>query len=150
MVVLSLFHPFQIKLQNPSNKPIIYQAVVAGDGSRDFILPQGNYIQVSTHNFLCAIVKDSCTNFKYFSWKPKNDEMIITWTNVLNALSTFQPRLKINMFLNYNFIITAWKLSRDKVISDPYFPVFGLNTRKCGPEITRYLDSFHAVMIRFL
>ena len=31
------------------------------------------------------------------------------------------------------------------VISDPYFPVFGLNTGKHGPEITQYLDTFHAV-----
>ena len=27
----------------------------------------------------------------------------------------------------------------------PYFPVFGLNTVKYGPEITPYLDTFHAV-----
>ena len=32
------------------------------------------------------------------------------------------------------------------VISGPYFAVFGLNTVKCGPEITRYLDSFHVVI----
>ena len=33
------------------------------------------------------------------------------------------------------------------VISGPCFPVFGLNTGKYGPEITRYLDTFHAVLI---
>ena len=41
------------------------------------------------------------------------------------------------------------------VISGAYFPVFGLNTEiysvspnigKCGPEITPYLDTFHAVV----
>ena len=26
-----------------------------------------------------------------------------------------------------------------------YFPTFGLNTGKCGPEKTPYLESFHAV-----
>ena len=31
------------------------------------------------------------------------------------------------------------------VISGPYFPVFGLNTGKHGPEITPYLDTFHKV-----
>ena len=31
------------------------------------------------------------------------------------------------------------------VISGPYFPVFGLNTGKYGPEITPYLDTYHAV-----
>ena len=35
------------------------------------------------------------------------------------------------------------------VISGPYFPVFGLYTRKYGPEITLYLDTFHAV-IKFM
>ena len=34
--------------------------------------------------------------------------------------------------------------------SGPYFPVFGLNTGKYGPEKTPYLDTFHAVpMIYF-
>ena len=40
---------------------------------------------------------------------------------------------------------TAWKVSKYRVISGPYFPVFGLNTGKYGPEITLYLDTFHAV-----
>ena len=31
------------------------------------------------------------------------------------------------------------------VISGPYFTVFGLNTGKYGPDITPYLDTFHAV-----
>ena len=53
-------------------------------------------------------------------------------------------------------------MSKYGVIFDPYFPVFGLNmeiyfviyfeiyfnpnTAKYGPEITPYLDTFHAVM----
>ena len=32
------------------------------------------------------------------------------------------------------------------VISGPYFPEFGLNTGKYGPEITPYWDTFHAVI----
>ena len=36
-------------------------------------------------------------------------------------------------------------MSKYRVISGPYFPVFGLNTGKYGPEITPYLDTFHAV-----
>ena len=31
------------------------------------------------------------------------------------------------------------------VISGSYFPAFGLNTGKYGPELTPYLDTFHAV-----
>ena len=36
-------------------------------------------------------------------------------------------------------------MSKYGVISGPYFPVFGLNTGKYGPEITSYMDIFHAV-----
>ena len=32
-------------------------------------------------------------------------------------------------------------------ISGPYFPAFGLNTGKYGPEIPPYLDTFHAVEV---
>ena len=49
---------------------------------------------------------------------------------------------------------TAWKVSKYGVISGPYFPVFVLNTNlfsrntgKYGPEITPYLDTFHAVWL---
>ena len=42
-------------------------------------------------------------------------------------------------------ITTAWKVSRYGLISGPYFPVFGLKIGKYGPEITPYLDTFHAV-----
>ena len=40
------------------------------------------------------------------------------------------------------------KVIKYGVISGPYFPVFGLNTRKYGPEITPYSDTFHAVDVR--
>ena len=38
-------------------------------------------------------------------------------------------------------------MSKYEVFSGPYFPVFGLNTGKYGPEITPYLDTFHAVIV---
>ena len=39
-------------------------------------------------------------------------------------------------------------LHREKweIISGPYFPVFGLNKGKYEPEVTPYLDTFHAVI----
>ena len=37
------------------------------------------------------------------------------------------------------------KVSKYGVFSGPYFPVFGLDTVKYGPEKTPYLDNFHAV-----
>ena len=40
-----------------------------------------------------------------------------------------------------------WNVSKYRVISGPYFPAFGLKTGKYGPEITPYLDTFHAVGI---
>ena len=36
-------------------------------------------------------------------------------------------------------------MSKYGVFSDRYFPVFGLNTEKYGPEKTLHLDTFHAV-----
>ena len=57
------------------------------------------------------------------------------------------------------FTCTAWKMSKYEVIFGPYFPAFGLNTERYsvfspnagiyGPEITPYLDTFHAVLVLF-
>ena len=55
-------------------------------------------------------------------------------------------------------ISTAWKVSKYGVTSGPYFPIIGLNTEIYGvnlrnqseyrPEITPYLDTFHALQKR--
>ena len=50
------------------------------------------------------------------------------------------------MFPYYNSSTTR-KVSKYGVISGPYFPVLGLNTEKYGPEITLYLNTFHAVLL---
>ena len=42
---------------------------------------------------------------------------------------------------------TVWNVSKYVVFSCPYFPTFGLNTGKYGPEKTPFLDTFHAVYI---
>ena len=49
------------------------------------------------------------------------------------------------------------EMSKYRVFSGPYFPIFGLNTpyltvfspnaRKYGPEKTPYMDAFHAVIL---
>ena len=39
-------------------------------------------------------------------------------------------------------------MSKYGVISGPYFPVFALNTGKCGPEINPYLDILHALYMQ--
>ena len=43
---------------------------------------------------------------------------------------------------------TAWKVTKYGVISGLYFPEFSPNTGKYGPEITPYLDTFHAGLIK--
>ena len=48
-------------------------------------------------------------------------------------------------FLASNYALSE-KVSNYGVFSSPYFPVFGLNIEKYGPEKSSYLDSFHAVM----
>ena len=45
----------------------------------------------------------------------------------------------------FRYLITVLKVYKHGIFSGPYFPVFGLNTGKYGPEKTPYLDSFHAV-----
>ena len=42
-------------------------------------------------------------------------------------------------------MITTWKELKYGVIFGPYFPVFGLDAGKYGPEKTPYLNTFHAV-----
>ena len=42
---------------------------------------------------------------------------------------------------------TAWKVSKYGFFSGSYFPVFGLNTGKYGPEKTPYLNTFHAMLV---
>ena len=52
--------------------------------------------------------------------------------------------------LLFTVLDTARKSSKYGVLSGPYFPVLGLNTGKCGPEKTPYLDTFHTVDLLIL
>ena len=40
-----------------------------------------------------------------------------------------------------SLVYAAWKVSKYEVFSGASFPVFGVNTGKCGPEKTPYLDT---------
>ena len=44
-----------------------------------------------------------------------------------------------------NGLYTTWKVSKYRVFSGPYFPVFCPSTGNYGPEKTTYLDIFHPV-----
>ena len=64
---------------------------------------------------------------------------------VLILIKKGQSELKgIKWFFSVD---TAWKVPKYGVVSGTYFPVFSPNTGKYGPEITPYLDTFHAVRI---
>ena len=52
---------------------------------------------------------------------------------------------KVTLKLEMRKLNTVWNVSKYGVFSSPYFPAFGLNTGKYGPEKTPYLDTFHAV-----
>ena len=45
-------------------------------------------------------------------------------------------------------LLNAGKVSKYGVFTGPYFPAFGLNTGKYGPEKTPYLDTFRAVFVK--
>ena len=50
------------------------------------------------------------------------------------------------LFLVQIFLCSDWiRWFTYGVISGPYFPVFSPNTGKFGPEMTPYLDPFHAM-----
>ena len=53
--------------------------------------------------------------------------------------------IRLSFLSGVTNVVTAWKVSKYGVFSCPYFPVFGLNTGKCGPEQTPHLDTFHVV-----
>ena len=55
---------------------------------------------------------------------------------------------RINWKFFFSLSCTVRKVSKYRVISDPYFPVFGVNVGKYRPEITPYLDTFHTVMVQ--
>ena len=72
------------------------------------------------------VLRQNCEQFQSFCY------YLDTPTNNINSLSQ---------------TITAWKVSKYGVIPVTHFPVFELNTEKYRPEITPYLDTFHAVNI---
>ena len=83
------------------------------------------------HNstFLPSFVKNQIKLCK--NWTPSkiNDQSCIM--NSVMVRNTVSP--------------TVWKMFKYGFFSGPYFPLFGVNTRKYGPEKTPYMDSFHAV-----
>ena len=80
---------------------------------------------------------------------------IESWKNVKFSFSFFDFSFFLFFFFFLSFVLktystlkrfTAWKVSKYRVISALYFPVFSPNTEIYGPEITPYLDTFHTVV----
>ena len=61
------------------------------------------------------------------------------------SLVLFRIRKNSALFYVKVYLLTSPKVSKYGIVSGPYFLVFGLNTGKYGPEISPYLDTFHAV-----
>ena len=59
------------------------------------------------------------------------NEIRITAVNVL----IYYIQLRNILASLYNRLVTAWKVSKYGVISGPYFPVFGLNTKIYGVNL---------------
>ena len=68
--------------------------------------------------------------------------------NTLLIQFSFSNSVSNNSVILHSAIIhTARKISKYRVFSGPYFPVFGLNTGKDGPEKTPYLDTFYTMSV---
>ena len=66
-----------------------------------------------------------------------NNKDTVNFERILQLFVVFSL-LTLNRQMFSRAISTAWKLSKYGVISGP-------NTGKYGPEVTPYLDTFHAV-----
>ena len=79
------------------------------------------------------------------NWYCRLSGTIVAKKIIINA-----PTKSTWMNLGFPLALTVWKVSKYGVFSGPYFPVFGLNTGKYGPEKTTHLDTytFHAVWRR--
>ena len=86
--------------------------------------------------------KTSHNQFKFFTGNHSHSESFWQRLQCFTVLYIKIYTLCFRLCMFY----TAWKVSKYGVISAPYFPVFGLNTGKYGPEITPYLDTFHVVL----
>ena len=101
-------------------------------------------IQIPIH-----IWGDVCPVFNFFksnlkicflvNWSSHNTNLALNLKNLSKGFVSLALKLQARY--------TAWKVSKYRVFSGTYFPVFELNT-EYGPEKTPYLGTFHAVILR--
>ena len=97
-----------------------------------------------------------------------NNSVVYFWINInfFWVFTTFQSLNRdrlLKCLIRWLWGFTAWKVSKYRVFSGPYFPAFGLNTeryrayfaslriqskcRKIRTRKTTHLDNFHAVVV---
>ena len=78
----------------------------------------------------------------FYKKKKQNNFLLDTFQYTeprFSSMETICKRPGIYRLTHLSPMFTTWKVSKYGVISGTYFPVF-------GPEITLYLDTFHAVV----
>ena len=92
--------------------------------------------------YLLVIAQPKCNT----AWKVSNMEFFLVLIFLYSDwIRRFKNYEKLEKHLSY---WTAWKVFKYGVFSGLYFPVFGLNTVKYGPEKYPYLDTFHAAQYK--
>ena len=76
---------------------------------------------------------------------PRRLHLLVFIHNYYSVLG-FSINFPLGSFLKFH-TCTAWKLSKYRVFSGSYFPVFGMNTGNHEPEKTPYLDTFDVVLV---
>ena len=94
-----------------------------------------NYMLRSNHCNECR-----CNSKKTFLEIQNKIETLLSPTQYMTIIVRL---IRANWVFGQGY--TAWNVPKYGVISGPYFSVFSPNTGKYGPEITPYLDTFHAM-----
>ena len=96
--------------------------------------------------------------FLVVRWAIKISYFVQTWkfskfrNSFLIIFLSFHGYIKLKKTLNFKlpqtswFTFAVWKVSKYKVFSGLYLPVFSPNPGKYGLEKTLYLDTFHSVI----
>ena len=108
--------------------------------------------------FLFFIIKIVFSPFSFLFFDEVSDlrNRILTnqnrnwWCKIVSGTVCLRRKLCFSNMSSYRDYCVGYhcvKSVQYGVFSGPYFPAFGLNTGKYGPEKTPYLDTFHAVYV---
>ena len=112
------------------------------------IVPRGSSLfqVVSTGSSRWFQLVPARSSFQYVRSNSQRDQIVceIAWNNWINLLLLFLPihMRKLGSYLN--LVLTYCRFD---IADTLYLSVFSPNAGKYGPEITPYLDTFHAMLI---